>query len=154
VLSTRSKRLLVLFIVLGVLEYVGIAVAVATTSGNRAAFDALVQAHDSLGNQINTAQTQLQACGSGTLQCNETYQGQLADAFSTFGEDVSTIHFPSAAQGDVQKLESDTAQLSSLLHQMASAPDVASYQSEFSQAQTLGNQFDADYSSLAASLLF
>jgi hypothetical protein len=155
VLSATSKRLLVLFLVLGVLEYAGIAVAVAVaSSSNRAAFNALLRAHDTLGGEISAAQGQLQSCGSTNLQCNETYQGQLADAFSGFGAAVSAIHVSSGAQDDEQKLESDIGQLTATLHQMASAPDVATYQSELTQAQSLANQFDADYSALAASLLF
>lgn len=155
VLAAASRRLLVLFLVLGVLEYAGIAAAVAVVgSSSHGAFDALIRAHDDLGAEISTAQSQLQSCGSNDLQCNETYQGQLAAAFGAFGADVSAINVPSSDQGDVQKLESDVGRLTSLLHQLASAPDVATYQSEIPQAQTLASQFDTDYSALAASLIF
>lgn len=154
VLGRGAKRLLVVLIVLGVLEYVGLIVLAATfSSANVGAFNSLVEAHNTLSAAISSAQGQLQACGANSLSCNETYQGQLATDFQDFGNQLPTIAFPSSVQGRVSSLESDTRQLVSLLQQMSTAPDATAYESEFSQAESLGNRFDSDYTSLANALL-
>lgn len=154
VLGTGSKRLLVLFIVLGVMGYVVFFVLAATTSqANVTALNSLVDAHDTLSGFVASAQGQLQSCGTSSLSCNEAYQRQVADAFQSFEDQLGTISFPSSVQGSVTSLKADTSRLVSLLRQLSTAPDVATYQSEFSQAQTLGNQFDTDYQNLGNALL-
>lgn len=154
VLGKGSKRLLVLFIVLGVIEYVvGIVLAATTSQANVTALNSLVEAHSALSSSVGSAEGQLQSCGTSSLSCNETYQGQVAAAFQSFDDQLATISFPSSVQGSFNTLKSDTSRLVTLLHEMSTAPDVTTYQSEFSQAQTLANQFDADYQNLGNALL-
>jgi hypothetical protein len=154
VLGRGAKRLLVVFIALGLVEYgaIGALVASASTS-DIAAFNSLVAAHAVLSDAVSSAQGQLQSCGNDSLSCNEAYQGQLATAFQQFGNTLSTISFPASVQGDVHSLESVAGQLVQQLQQLSTAPDAATYASELPQAETLGNQFDTDYASVANGLL-
>lgn len=155
VLTRSAKRLLVTFIVVGALEYVAIgAVLASVTPQNQAAFNALDNAHLTLTNAIGRAQAQLQACGTNSLQCNETYQAQLSNAFGGFATQVAVVSYPASDQDRANKLVSDTRELASLLQQMSTAPSIATYESELNQAETLGTRFDTDYTNLANSLVF
>jgi hypothetical protein len=154
VLGRGSKALLAAFVVLGTLEYVAIVVVASTASHtNVTAFNSLADAHNSLVAAVGSSQSQLQSCGSNSLSCNETYQGQLAAAFRNFASQLTTISFPSSVQSSVSSLESDTSQLVSVLQQMSAAPDAATYESELSRASSLGTRFDNDYASVANGLL-
>ena len=152
VLGKGSKRLLVLFIVLGVLSYF---VGIPTERGllsHQSTINALNDAADQLQAQIGAAQSLESSCGA-QLQCQTTYQSQVADAFAGFGTTIRSISFPSSVTNEVNALEQDTDRLVSALRQDASSTSLDQLQAQQSTLQDLGTQWDNDAGALQASLL-
>lgn len=151
VLSKGSKRLLVLFIVLGVLGYfVGIPVERGALS-HQSTINALNDAADQLQSQIGAAQSLESSCGA-ELQCQTTYQSQVADAFAAFGTTIRTISFPSSVTNEVNALEQDTDRLVAALRQDAASTSLDQLQAQQPTLQNLGTQWDDDAGALQASL--
>ncbi len=151
VLSSAGKRIVVLFLVLGVLDWAGIIALQASQSSNLATFTSLDAAHRQLADSVNSFQTQTAGCAQ-SISCVESADGQLAGAFATFKSQVETLSLPASAQSAASTLEADTDALVNLLHQL-SADSPTSYGADASRLAGLANQFDSDYQTLAQEVI-
>ena len=77
----------------------------------------------------------------------------MSAALDTFSADVRTIDFPSDAQADAQKLETDTDTFSQVLKQAASASSESEFVAAFNRIAGAGSLFDDDYSRLRDDLI-
>ncbi|MDE3087432.1 MAG: hypothetical protein KGJ77_11780, partial [Acidobacteriota bacterium] len=152
VLRRASKRILVVFVVLGVLGYgavVGVdAVAFTSTSSSQA----FVDAHTTLQSQLNAAEGQRASCTLGQVPCLDQFWTQLSSDFGQFGASLSGISVPASAQADKTKLQTDTSALGALLQQLSSEDPSSISQAQLSQLQSLSTGFDADSVRLADGL--
>jgi hypothetical protein len=151
VLSRPAKRIVTTFVIVGAFaQAASTSLEVALSGSSFSAYVDVVDAHNRLASTIDTDAAQRAACGA-SFECQTTYQGELADAFATFGVDVSHISFPSSAGTDVATLQSDTAKLVALLRQLEQ-DSPAQYAADLPTAEALGQTFDDDFATLAGDL--
>ena len=161
VLSGAAKKLVAMFLVLGVIllaGYIaGIAVA-ASNSGNGAsranAALAVEGNYASLSASVLTFATKVSAC-QGKLGCVTKIDGQMSQAFSQFATQLQGISMPSpAATSAAAALQADATAAARDFHELSSATSVAQYQqlaaSTGLQAQL--TKFDTDHASLGSTL--
>jgi hypothetical protein len=100
VLSAAAKGLVVLFLVLGVGQYVATSVVSGITTSNAdkttQATSELTAAHNTLAGQVQQYQQQAAACAA-ELSCFQSADRELADAFAAFATALRRIEFPAAA---------------------------------------------------------
>jgi hypothetical protein len=153
VMSRAGKRLVVLFIVLGVLYYVGSTVAAFTVGTTSSALVNVEDAHGSLTDAVSQFQTQAANCRSQSdFGCLQTATQDLSTAFGDFGGQLTSIDFPSSAQGAAKDLGTVTAEMTAFLAQLAGTSSPQAYAQLAPQFQVLGNQFDQDYQRLINAL--
>jgi hypothetical protein len=152
VLSKPGKRIVAVFLVLGVLGYVGQFALQATLISNHRAYDQLSTLDAQFQSSIAAAQGQRAACTGTPLQCAEQYQTQVAAAFSAFGAGLDAIDFPASASAEVSAVQADIDAIVKGLQQLAASPDEATYNATVSHVQDLAAQFDTDLSALAAAV--
>ena len=158
VLTPAAKRIIVAFLVLGVLSSAGSGAVAAVTAGSAdriKVFNSLNDDHTELAGAVNEFQSQAGSCSSsgGSLACVQSAARNLGGAFAIFGQQVQSLDMPAADQGDANRLVSDAQQLSGLLARMATAPTQAAYLSLAQQFQSLASTFDQDYQTLGQDLL-
>jgi hypothetical protein len=153
VLRRASKRILVVFVVLGVLAYGGIFGAeVALGVTNASSYVAFVDAHNTLQGRLTAAERQRTSCTLGQVPCLDQYWTQLSGDFEQFESTLSGISFPGSAQADATTLLNDTKGLVNLLQQLSSEDPSAINQSQLTELQNLGSAFDTDSARLANEL--
>jgi Domain of unknown function (DUF4389) len=157
VLSAGAKRLVVLFLVLGVAYYVaGGVVGAATTSNARKTTEArsdLTAAHNTLVGRVQQHQQQLAACPAPVqLSCVQSADRELADAFAAFATELRGIGFPASAQAEAAELEELADRIASALQERATVASPEEYQQLAADSQRLGNSFDQQELALARSL--
>jgi hypothetical protein len=153
VMSRAGKRLVVLFIVLGVLYYVGAAVGAAAIGTTSSALLDVQDAHASLSNAVTQFETQATTCRrQSDFACLQTATQDLSTAFDDFGAQLTSIQFPSSAQRAAKQLGTVTADMTAFLHQLAASPSPQAYAQQAPQFQVLGNQFDQAYQRLVNAL--
>jgi hypothetical protein len=149
VLSKAGRRVVVLFIVLGVIFQVG-SFSVGVVNGLRTsqAYRDLDASHDRLGVSVNAFNLEAQQCAiSGGLECLHDADSRLAEAFDRFAADVAQISFPATL--DASTLIADAHDCSDALHAMAVATTQPAYADAAARYQDAANQFDQDYSDFA-----
>jgi len=157
VLSAGAKRLVVLFLVLGIVQYVASgAVSVTRTSSARKTTEArsdLAAAHNTLVGRVQQHQQQIAACAAPVqLSCVQSADGELADAFAAFATELRRIGFPASAQAEAVELGDLADRLASALGERATAASPEEYQQLAARDQQLGNSFDQQELVLVRSL--
>ena len=149
-LPSPAKRLVGLFLGLGIVAVVGYFVLIGVVIGSGVsgieAQSHLTTDYQSLGSAVTAYQSRTAACErAGDLACADQSARILAAAFGRFGDQVGSITFPSAAQGDANLLQTASYSARSQLLFLAAAssgPDFVSRAQEFSSA---GSNFDSAY---------
>ncbi len=161
VLSGAAKKLVAMFLVLGVLllaGYIaGIAVAASNSGNGVSRADAALAVegnYASLSASVLTFATKVSAC-QGKLSCVTKIDGQMSQAFSRFATQLQGISMPSpAATSAAAALQADATAAARDFHELSSATSVAQYQqlaaSTGLQAQL--TKFDTDHASLGSTL--
>jgi Domain of unknown function (DUF4389) len=155
VLSAGAKGLVVLFLVLGVVQYVAGGVISATTTGDarkttQARAD-LTAAHNTLVGQVQQYQQQIAACPA-ELSCVQVADREVADAVEVFATDLRRIAFPASAQAEAAELGGLADQFASALRERAAAGSPEEYQRLAADDQQLGDAFDQQEQALVSSL--
>ena len=151
VLAKPAKRLVALFIVLGVVGYcVYIPLEIGAASGINAVVvnSSLVDAHNRLANDLATVEQQQASCTKGDLACVQSGDMNLADAFQRFADTEQTLSFPSSEQATAQVLQTDTRTLIALLQKLSTDSPTA-YTSDETQLENEASQFDSSYQAWA-----
>jgi len=155
VLSAGAKGLVVLFLVLGVGQYVATGVVSdITTSNARKTTEAtseLTAAHNTLAGQVQQYQQQTAAC-SAELSCFQAADRELADGFAAFATELRRIEFPASAQAEAAALGDLADRIASSLQQQATADSPKQYQTMAADSQELGTSFDQQEQILVSSL--
>lgn len=157
VLSAGAKLLVVLFLVLGVAQYVaGAAASVTTTSNARRTTEArsdLTAAHNILAGQIQQYQEQVAACGARPeLSCIQSADRELADAFEAFATEMRGIEFPASAQAQAAELEDLADRIAGVFGELATVSSPEDYARVAAPAGQLGDSFDQQEQALVSSL--
>jgi len=148
VLSTGAKRLVVLFIALGVLQSAGGSAVSALTVGNTVsrteARSAVTTANDNLAAHGQRVQQQISACGSAAdqLACVEAADRELADAFAAFATELRRIEFPGSARDEAAELTSLADRIAGTLREVAAAGSPEEYTRLAAGIPQLVNSFD------------
>ena len=160
VLSGTAKKLVAMFLVLGVIVLAGyiagIAVAANNSNGISQASAALAVEgnYASLSASVSAFATKVSAC-QGKLSCVTKIDGQMSQAFSRFATQLQGVSMPSpAATSAAAALQADATAAARDFHELSSATSVAQYQqlaaSTGLQAQL--TKFDTDHASLGRTL--
>ena len=151
VLSQGSKRILVIFIILGVLGWAADGVIYAKVLSNVGSLTSLENANNELAVGVNAAKAQSASCTLGQNVCLQQYYRQVSNDFYVFEGTVSLISFPASARTDASRLLEDSAAFYSQLQRM-SAPGTTITQAETNRLETAGNNFDTAYAQLVSDL--
>jgi hypothetical protein len=163
-LTSAAKRLVVLFVVLGALIWVGDIVLNATLVANNVnrsntvntanhAIDQLNSSYTALTSNLKKWEGAVKACGT-NLTCVTKADGTAATYFSTFASQLQATPMPSGAAAAASKLHTDATQAAQDFTQLSKATSVSGYQSTFvgtGLQQTL-DQFDQDFNALGTTL--
>jgi hypothetical protein len=159
-LSSGARGVLTLFIVLGVLYYVGAGVASAVYSGKGQSeaetLQSLSEAHDSLIAKGQKFQQDVGACASAPqgqqLSCVQTADRDLAAAFETFAGDVAALEFPASSRAEAREVERLGRQFAGAMRQLVAAPTPEEYTRLAAGTDQIGSSFDQRYQALVNSL--
>ena len=161
VLSGAAKKLVAMFLVLGVIVLAGysagIAVAVSNSGKGVSRADAALAVegnYASLSASVSTFATKVSAC-QGKLSCVTKIDGQMSQAFSRFATQLQGTSMPGpAATSAAATLQADATAAARDFAELSSATSVAQYQqlaaSTGLQAQL--TKFDTDHASLGRTL--
>jgi hypothetical protein len=160
-LTAPAKRLVVLFVVLGVLFWGGYIALFATliatgtngalTAGN--AFNSMNSSYNALANNLNQWQSATAACDK-KLSCVTAADSTAASDFSKFASQLQATAMPSAALPYADKLLSDANKAAQDFTQLGESSSIEQYQSTTASTglqQTL-DQFDQDFNALMSKL--
>jgi hypothetical protein len=160
VLPSGAKKLVGLFLALGLLAVCAHVFFVTTIAGSaharaqRARTVAVVsQAHATLNNTMNGLQGKLAGCGS-SLRCVTALERRAATAFTTFGSVLRSTSMPAGATAATATLEDDTAQVAADFRQLSGATSAQQYRQIAATSgigQDLG-RFGNDYRRLGVAL--
>jgi len=161
VLSKTAKRLIVLFLVLGVISLLSgvIIAAVAPSSVNsgvtRAEAAASTEvAFAKLSGTLSSFDSKVSAC-QGNLSCVNKVDGQMSQAFGTFAQNMDNISMPSSAStAAADRVRADATQASDGFRRLSTVTSAAQYQQVVTSTglETLLRQFDTDYQTLGTTL--
>ena len=163
VLSQAAKRLVGLFLVLGVVFLVGyfvlIAVIAATSGGNGVTrAEAAISVESSfatLSGTLSTFDSKVSACQD-KLSCVNKTDAQMSRAFRTFAQDMSGKSMPGAAStAAADRVQSDASLASSDFARLAAVTSPAQYQQVVASTglESLLGRFDNDYRTLGDTLV-
>jgi hypothetical protein len=165
-LSEAARKLIIGFIVLGVLIVAGagtgVGISVGSSAGSGATTDAntlnatnqLVSVISPVTNAINNYAANVKAC-KGQLACVEGIDRKVSTTFSTFAKQLAAIKMPTAQTRALNAtLIASVTHTGGLYAKLAAAPTPTKYISEASASglQTALNQTNQDYSNLGAAL--
>jgi hypothetical protein len=150
VLSKGSKRILVAFLILGVLGYSTELVLQNRVSNNQAALTRMATANNTLNSAIQSAHTQRTSCSLAANVCVQQYFSTVAKDLSDFQATLNSTSFPSGVQADAVQFKTATRQFVALLDQIKSGSSVS--QAQLSQVQTLGTTWDTDFRQVISDL--
>jgi Domain of unknown function (DUF4389) len=158
VLSRNGKRLIGLFLALGVIAWTGYAVGIGVVVSNaRSSVNAgrqVQSAHSALGRAVSSFQRKVAACQQ-NITCVTNQDRTVASAFGTFADSVRNTSMPSGAASAAQhQLLSDASQVQADLTRLSHATSAASYEQILSSTNLQGavSRFDSDYQRLTQAL--
>jgi hypothetical protein len=165
-LSEAARKLIIGFIVLGVLIVAGagtgVGISVGSSVGSSATTDVntlnatnqLVSVISPVTNAVNNYAANVKAC-KGQLACVEGVDRKVSITFSTFAKRLAAIKMPTAQTRALNAtLIASVTHTGALYAKLAAAPTPTKYISEASASglQTALNQTNQDYSNLGAAL--
>lgn len=155
VLSKAGKRLVILFIVLGVVLYGGLfTVSAITNNQTESARDEFVRIEQEAAGSSGAYQRAIQTCAlQGGLPCLQKADLRLADALARFRRQLNAIDFPVRALGAADALDRSVDDFEQAVRNLATSTDAATYQQRFAQVQTAGAAVSRDEFALADALL-
>jgi hypothetical protein len=146
VLSRAAKRLVWLFLVLGLIGSVAygflFARAVADARASIALHNKVVDDYNQLNAAALTFQSDETSCVTSTsrLTCAKAGYGRLAAAFTKFDNQLAAINVPASAQADLAALRATTAHGAALATQLSHATDANTFaQSSLQFASAISN---------------
>jgi hypothetical protein len=147
VLSRAGRRLVVVFIAVGVVFGAGsTAAAIVNAARTSGSLGKLEDRHALLATAVRRFQTDSQVCAvSGGIDCLHSAERQLADAYTVFYQQVSTIRFSPLYASAVQEIESDARDAADTLRRLAETTDPAQTRAGAEQYQRIAAEFDSDY---------
>lgn len=160
VLSAGAKRLVVLFLVLGVAAWVaggvvGVIVGANTTS-NAETLATVTAAHDTLASRGQKFQQDINACSSVAdaqrLSCAQAADRDLAAAFEAFATTVEGLEVPSEARAEAAAVGRIGHQFAAAMQGLVSASSPEEYTRLAANTDQLGNSFDQRYQALVNEL--
>jgi hypothetical protein len=151
VLSRAGKRIVVLFIVLGVIAIAG-AITVSAINTGRASHTAhkLDTYHSEAVTAYATFSVTSKAC-AGEINCIHGTDAKLADALEHFRQQFDNLSFPPLTVSDAQQVRNDISDQITLVRQMEAAT-AAPYNQMLGRLQELANTFNTDYVTLREQL--
>jgi hypothetical protein len=164
VLSAAARRLMIVFIVLGAIFYVGVIAYDATVFSHRAsqannfakaqnALNSVNASYDTLTNNLTSWQSAIQAC-DGNLTCVTGQDAKAAGFFTTFDNQLTATAMPSnsvAAASRLDQVGNSSAQAFTQLSRVTTASQYQSVVTSTNLQATLNN-FDTDYTALVNAL--
>ena len=159
-LTSTARGLLIFFIVLGAVLYVGNGAArsvIDTNSVNNVTTtnNAISQMNSSFG-KLNTQLEQFQTTINGCkkLTCVTTADGMAAADFSTFASAVQATHMPASAQSAADQVFMTATKSAQDLTQLSQTTNENQYQSTAASTGVAKDldQFGSDYNALASAL--
>jgi Domain of unknown function (DUF4389) len=162
VLSQAAKRLVTLFLVLGVILAVGygvlISVVAATSSNNSVTrAEATISVESSfatLSSTLSTFDSKVTAC-QGKLSCVNKADAQMSRAFGAFAQEMGGKSMPDAAStAAAARVRSDASLAGSDFARLAAVTSPAQYQQVVASTglESLLGRFDEDYRALGGTL--
>ena len=162
VLSQAAKRLVTLFLVLGVVftvGYIALISVIAATSGSNGVTraEAAISVESSfatLSSTLSTFDAKVSAC-QGKLSCVNKADAEMSRAFGTFAQEMSGKSMPGAAStAAADRVRSDASLASSDFARLAAVTSPAQYQQVVVSTglESLLGRFDHDYQSLGDTL--
>jgi hypothetical protein len=162
VLSRPAKRLVTLFLVLGVILLVGygaLIAVIASTSGNNTVTRAeatisVEAAFATLSSTLSGFDSKVAAC-QGRLSCVNKVDAHMSQAFGRFAQDMKAISMPSGASAvAADQIRSDANQASDGFTRLSKVTSAAQYQQVVAGTglEALLRRFDADYQALGTTL--
>ena len=153
VLSKAAKRVVGLFVALGVLTNVGTIALFVVSADEFVAIAKINRDYAQLRDSVNTFVESTKACGAvAALACVQQADTVWSGALTTFADQVHEITFPARAKAAAAKVEADARGVAAQLRRMATASTQEEYQSLVPAVQSQSTQFDVDYNSLAAQM--
>ena len=165
VLSSAAKRLVALFVAVGVVVVVAYAVIIGITASNSsanvnraAAINSISAAHGTLLGQLSGLSQQISACQNqspqaAALTCVTKLDKQAAGDLGTFANAVKSTPVPSSASTAAAQLTVAADQLQAAFQQLGTATSVAQYeQIDSSMVAPKVTQFNDAYVRLARAL--
>lgn len=155
VLSKAAKRLVVLFIVLGVLSNITSSGQAIGSFSRTTASKHLRSERAQLDTSLKAFYVDVQGCAAAAdATCVRAANARLIAALRAFQRDVRAIDVPAAAENDKLVLDSDVTEMITILNQMQEAGDVVTYTNAARQLGEVGTRFDRDYEQLYRNALF
>jgi hypothetical protein len=162
VLARPARRLVTLFLVLGVILLVGygaLIAVIASASGNNTVTRAeatisVEAAFATLSSTLSGFDSKVAAC-QGRLSCVNKADAQMSQAFGRFAQDMNGITMPSGASAAAaDRVRSDANQASDGFTRLSKVTSAAQYQQVVASTglETLLRRFDADYQDLGTTL--
>ena len=162
VLSQTAKRLVTLFLVLGVVLLVGYVVlftVIAATSGSNGVSRAeaaisVESSYAALSSTSSAFDAKVSACQH-SLSCVNKADAQMSQAFGRFAQDMRGKSMPDAAStAAADRVESDASQASTGFARLAAVTSPAQYQQVVASTglESLLAHFDNDYRALGSTL--
>ena len=162
VLSDGARKLIGLFLALGVvlvLAYVTVIAAVvgsaaSSTATRNNAITQVQASYSTLSGTLSSFQAKSTAC-QGNLPCVAALDRQASRAFDTFGTSVRGIAMPNGATTTAaDQLATASQAAGQLLQRLGSATTAAQYEATINSAnvQQILNQVDVDYQNLGTQL--
>jgi Domain of unknown function (DUF4389) len=160
VLSAGAKRLVWLFIALGVASIAAgvviASVAASSTVNTALAISKVQTAHDTLLRATESYATTTASCQrkADPLPCVTGADRDIAQAFGAFSHSVRGTAMPSSATAAASTLASDSERAQRIFQQLASSGSFSQYQQtlQSSGLEQVLNHFDRDYQALGTAL--
>jgi hypothetical protein len=150
VLSRGSKRILVAFLIIGALGYVGYAVLGINTANNQSALLRLNTANTLLNSEVATAKAKQSTCTSGQVTCAHQYFVSIYVIFNGFQVTLDGTTFPSSVRPDANRFEHESAKFVTLLN--AIQRESAITPTQVTQLDNLGSAWDSDFNQVLSDL--
>jgi hypothetical protein len=157
-LSRAAKRLMILFLVLGlvyaVVNGIAFAVAVSNARSSIALHNKVVDDYNQFGSAAQTFQSDITSCPTNTtdLTCANAAYGQLAIAATKLDNQLASINVPSSAKEDLVTLRATAAHIAALASQLSRTSDPNTFAQGSFQIASVATKIDAQAQQLANDL--
>ncbi|MGE0880410.1 MAG: DUF4389 domain-containing protein [Acidimicrobiia bacterium] len=150
VLAKGAKRLLVAFIVLGVIGGITNAAITSSASARAVSVSQINRHYRTLEKAANDFQDETAACtAKADFVCAQRADVKLAQAFTEFGDQLDAVAVPARAQLAADTVLADVRRIAILLNDLGKAPTATAYQQRVPELQSRLRQFDTDYKKFA-----